>query len=405
MTLKGDQLMIIKPSIRSNFFTNAHPIGSKQFVLNQINEAKALPPFKGPKNVLIIGGSSGYGLGSRIALAYGADANTVNISFESSPKAKKTGSAGWWNNIHFQAFAKETNNIHKDFVGDAFSEEMKEKVTQYIKTHLGKIDLVIYSLASGARMNFKTDELIKSSIKTIGEEAHGKTIDLIDFNVKDLVVTSADEQEIENTVFVMGGSDWHAWLDYLDHHEVLNHGIKTVSYTYIGGPTTDKIYRKGTLGKAKEDLENHAFKMNESLKEKYQGEALISSSKAVTTKASVYIPQMTIYVSCLYDVMMKHHVHETILEHKFRLFKDMIYGDKRLVDDQGRIRIDHLEMDPDIQKEAISLMTTVSDDDLLKLKGTKQFLKDCYQMNGFEFDNVDYDVDIDLDELATFELE
>ncbi|MFU8793469.1 MAG: enoyl-ACP reductase FabV [Acholeplasmataceae bacterium] len=395
--------MIIKPSIRSNFFTNAHPIGSEAFVLNQINEAKALPPFKGPKNVLIIGGSSGYGLASRIALAYGADANTVNISFESGPKAKKTGSAGWWNNIHFQAHAKETQNIHKDFIGDAFSEEMKKNVTDYIKTHLGGIDLVIYSLASGARMNFETNELIKSSIKTIGEEAHGKTIDLIDLSVKDLVVTPADDQEIENTVFVMGGSDWHHWIDYLDQQGALNHGVKTISYTYIGGPTTDKIYRKGTLGKAKEDLENHAFKMNEVLKEKYQGEALISSSKAVTTKASVYIPQMTIYVSCLYDVMMRHNVHETILEHKYRLFKDMIYGEKRIVDDKGRIRLDHLEMDPNIQKETIMLMTTLEDDALIMRQGTQQFLKDCYQMNGFEFDQIDYEADVDLEKLSTLE--
>jgi len=392
--------MIIKPSIRSNFFTNSHPFGCRQNVLNQINEAKSLPKFDGPKNVLIIGGSSGYGLATRIALAYASNANTVNVSFENDPKGSKTGSAGWWNNIYFQQFAKETKNIHKDFVGDAFSPEMKQNVINYVKENLGQLDLVIYSLASGGRLNYETNELIRSHIKTIGEVAIGKTIDVINMEIYNLTVTPGTDQDVKDTVYVMGGSDWFDWIKALDQAEVINQGFKTLSYTYIGGPTTEKIYRGGTLGKAKEDLENHAAIINQTLKEKYQGEAIISSSKAVTTKASVFIPQMTIYVSCLYDVMTRHHIHESILAHKHRLFHEMVYGNKRIIDDKNRIRLDHLEMDPVIQKETIEMMTTLSNEELLNLNGTKMFLRDFYQINGFEFDEINYELDVDIDSIS-----
>ncbi|PKK92863.1 MAG: enoyl-[acyl-carrier-protein] reductase FabV [Tenericutes bacterium HGW-Tenericutes-6] len=392
--------MIIKPSIRSNVFTNAHPIGCKQNVENQINEAKKLTPFKGPKNVLIIGGSSGYGLASRIALAYGAGANTINISYEAAPKNNRTGSAGWWNNIYFQEAAKELPTLHKDFVGDAFSLEMKQEVADYISKTVKKVDLVIYSLAAGARKDETTGDLVRSHIKTIGEPATGKTIDISEKVVKELSVTGATEQEVKDTVFVMGGSDWRAWIQYLLNQDLLSEGFKTISYTYIGGPTTDKIYRGGSLGFAKEDLEQSAYDMNEMLKERLHGEALISSSKAVVTKASVFIPQMPHYVSCLFEVMMKHHVHETILEHKFRLFKDMIYGNKRIVDEKNRIRLDHLEMDPKIQKETIALMTSSDDDTFFELEGTKRFLKEVHQIHGFEFDDIDYDQDVDLEKLS-----
>jgi enoyl-[acyl-carrier protein] reductase/trans-2-enoyl-CoA reductase (NAD+) len=392
--------MIIEPNIRSNFFTSAHPLGCRQNVLNQINEVKVLKPFNGPKNVLIIGGSSGYGLASRIALAYGSNANTINVSFENEPKGSKTGSAGWWNNIYFQEFAKETKNIHKDFVGDAFSPEMKQDVISFIKEQLGTIDLIIYSLASGGRMNYQTNELIRSHIKTLGEDAVGKTIDVVNKEIYDLTVSSGSEQDVKDTVYVMGGSDWYDWILALDKANTLSQHAKTVSYTYIGGPTTVKIYRGGTLGKAKEDLEKHASIIDTLLKEKYQGEAMISSSKAVTTKASVFIPQMTIYVSCLYEVMIKNKVHESILAHKYRLFSDMIYGDKRIVDDLNRIRLDHLEMESHIQEETIGMMNRLTNDELLQLNGTKMFLRDFYQINGFEFDSIDYSKEVDIETLS-----
>lgn len=392
--------MILKPSIRSNIFTNAHPLGCELNVLKQIEEAKKQPTFEGPKNVLIIGGSSGYGLSSRIALAFGSKANTINVSFESAPKGNRSGSAGWWNNVYFHKHIKQEPTIHKDFIGDAFGSEMKENVINYIKETFKTVDLVIYSLAAGGRRDEKTGETVKSHIKTIGTEGVGKTIDIADLSVKELVVSPANEEEIKETVFVMGGSDWQDWIERLDENQCLNQGAKTISYTYIGGPTTDKIYRGGTLGKAKEDLEQRAVFMHSLLNQKYGGEALISSSKAVVTKASVFIPQMPHYVSCLFEVMMKHGVHETIFEHKYRLFKDMVYGKKRIVDDHSRIRIDHKEMQEDIQKETIHLMNHISDEDFFKLEGTQRFLKEVFQIHGFSYDEIDYEKDINMEELS-----
>lgn len=397
--------MRIEPSIRSNIFTNAHPLGCEAFILHQVAEVKRLEPFVGPRRVLIIGGSSGYGLSSRIALAFGADAHTINVSFESAPKGRRPGSAGWWNNIYFQKHAEETGNLHKDFVGDAFSTEMKETVLDYIKHTFGKIDLVIYSLAAGARKDEASGETVKSWIKTLGEEAHGKTIDVAAMAVRDLTVGIATETEIKDTIFVMGGSDWQAWVELLAEQDVLNQGFKTISYTYIGGPTTDRLYRGGTLGKAKEDLEKAASVLHDMLKTRYQGEALISSSKAVVTKASVFIPQMPVYVSCLFDVMIRHGVHESILAHKHRLYKDMVYGDKRLVDDQKRIRLDHQEMDAVIQHETVELMTTTTHDGFFKLTGTKLFLDEFYKIHGFGFAEIDYDQEVDIEALARLQPE
>ena len=397
--------MDIKPSIRSNIFMNAHPLGCQKYIEEQVKQIKTFDAFHGPKNVLIIGGSSGYGLGSRIALAYKANANTINVSFETAPRQNRTGTAGWWNNIYFQQFAKETGNIHKDFVGDAFSSEMKQQVVDYIQKHFKTVDLVIYSLAAGARKDESTGNIIKSHIKTIGSPAEGKTIDIADLSIKELTIQPATEEEIKETVFVMGGSDWRNWIDTLDQAGVLSEGAKTISYTYIGGSITDTIYRGGTLGKAKEDLEKQAEAMNQLLNQKYHGEALISSSKAVVTKASVFIPKMPIYVSCLFEVMTKYHIHETILEHKYRLYKDMVYGKKRIIDGMKRIRLDHLEMDEKIQHETAELMNLHDDESLFDLPGTKRFLKDFYQIHGFELEGIDYDADVDIEKLSLLQPE
>lgn len=393
--------MIIKPSIRSNVFTNAHPLGCRANLEKQMNELDTLPPFNGPKNVLIIGGSSGYGLASRIALAFKGGSNTINVSFESGPKGKRTGTAGWWNNHYFNALTKDLPTSHKDFIGDAFSKAMKEEVIEYIKATLGKIDLVIYSLASGGRKNEETGEIVRSSIKTIGEKVEGKTIDIVNKTVESLTIDEATNEEINDTVYVMGGDDWQQWIETLRDNALVNKGFKTISYTYIGGPTTEKIYRKGTLGKAKEDLELKAKQMNEWLSKDFNGEALISSSKAVVTKASVFIPQMPIYVAALFDVMMKKNLHETIVQHKYRLFKDMVYGENRIIDEEGRIRLDHLEMQEEVQTETVALMGAINDQTLFDLKGTHQFFEDFYQIHGFNFESIDYEEDLDLEKLAS----
>jgi enoyl-[acyl-carrier protein] reductase/trans-2-enoyl-CoA reductase (NAD+) len=389
--------MLISPTIRNNFFTNAHPEGCYKNLESQIQHVKSLGTYVGPKNVLIIGGSSGYGLGSRISLAFGANANTVNVSYESAPRGKRTGSAGYWNNAFFQHFAKETNNIHKDFMGDAFSPEMKQDVLEYVKSELGSIDLIIYSLAAGARKNFETGETVRSHIKTLGDPVVGKTIDIAKMSIEELTVEPATEQETKDTVFVMGGSDWYDWVTLFKQENVLAEKCKTIAYTYIGGPTTAGIYRKGTMGQAKLDLELKAQLLNDLLKKDLNGEAMVSSSKAVVSKASVFIPQMPIYVACLFDVMKKNHVHESILEHKHRLFKDMVYGSKRILDDKKRIRLDHLEMDETIQEETLALMDSLDNDGIMSLPGTQTFLQEFHQINGFDIDSIDYSKEIDID--------
>ncbi len=392
--------MIIKPSIRSNVFTNAHPIGSKAYVSELFEQARKRDSFQGPENVLIIGGSSGYGLASRVALAQNAKANTINVSFESAPKGKRTGTAGWWNNIWFQELVEDADTLHKDFVEDAFSKETKKKVLKYIKETFGTIDLIIYSLAAGARPDPFSGELVRSHIKPLDETVTGKTIDVAKETVKELTLEPASEKEVKDTVFVMGGSDWHDWIKTLHEGEVLDYGIKTVAYTYVGGPSTKAIYRGGTLGKAKADLERTASFINDRLERDLGGEALISSSKAVVTKASVFIPQMPIYVSCLFDVMMRHNVHETILQHKHRLFKDMVYGKKRHTDNSGRIRMDSYELDETIQKETLEMMDALNDDTLMKAHGTKLFFDTFYKIHGFWFDSIDYDEDVNMQTLS-----
>lgn len=391
--------MIIKPSIRNNLFTNSHPIGCLKQVKSQFENINKLDKFDAPKNVLIIGGSSGYGLASRITLGVAGNSNTINVSFESAPKGKRSGTAGYWNNVAFHKYIESYGGIHKDFIGDAFSDEMIEQVTNYIKNEVGKIDLVIYSVASGARKNSKTGEVVKSFIKALGEDVTGLTMDIVKHEVFELEVTNASKEEVESTVYVMGGSNWEDWINHLDNEGVLNTHFKTISYTYIGGETTKAIYRGGTLGKAKEDLEETTTRLNTMIQKKYDGEALVSSSKAVATKASIYIPQMPIYVSCLYNVMIDNNVHETIEEHKYRLFKDMVYGTNRILDEKGRIRLDNLEMDQTIQKQALALMNDLDFKTFFDLDGTKVFLSDLFQLNGFGFDDIDYDMDIDISEL------
>jgi enoyl-[acyl-carrier protein] reductase/trans-2-enoyl-CoA reductase (NAD+) len=395
--------MQIKPSIRSNIFTNSHPLGCQAYIHSLFKEASLFSSFEGPKNVLIIGGSSGYGLSSRITLAVNAKANTWNVSFESRPKGERTGSAGWWNNIFFQQEADRFGTYHKDFVGDAFSQSMKQEVIENLKEKNVKIDLIIYSLAAGARSHPQTGELVRSTLKAIGEPVEGKTIDIAERSIKELVVGAASEQEIQDTIFVMGGEDWEDWVKQLSQAEVLNEGVKAISYTYIGSKNNAKIYREGTIGRAKDDLEKHGKSIDEFLKKSHHGEGLISVSKAVVTKASVFIPRIPFYVSTMFEVMKKHGVHETITQHKHRLFADMVYGSKRLVDDQGRIRIDHYEMQPDIQKEIQTLSDAYENEKIFQLEGTQQFIDEFYQINGFHLPGVDYEQDVNLEHLATLE--
>ena len=280
---------------------------------------------------------------------------------------------------------------------------MKQQVKDYIQKTFGKLDLIVYSLAAGARQHPGTGELVRSSLKTIGEPASGKTIDIGDMKIKDITVTPATEQEIKDTVFVMGGSDWLDWVQQLVKENLFNEGAKAISYTYIGSKNNAKIYRDGTIGRAKDDLEAAGVQINELLKTKLKGEGLISVSKAVVTKASVFIPKIAFYVSTMFDVMKKHHVHESTLQHKHRLFKDMVYGQHRLVDEKNRIRIDHYEMQPNIQTEIDDLSKQYDNENIFNLAGTKQFIDEFHHIHGFRIPTVNYDADVNMDALSLVE--
>jgi enoyl-[acyl-carrier protein] reductase/trans-2-enoyl-CoA reductase (NAD+) len=375
-------------------------------VKRQIDYVKEQGPFPGPKKALIVGGSSGYGLASRIALAYGCQTETVNVSFEIPPKGpSKTGTAGWWNNVYFQQFAREAGLSCKDFVGDAFSQEMKDQVLTYLKENMGKIDLLIYSLASNRRTDPKDGITYSSVLKSVGEPVRGYTIDINHLSLKEEVMEAATDEEIRHTIKVMGGEDWQWWVEMLKEADLLEEGFKTIAYTYLGSEATYTIYGDGTIGQAKKHLEATARKMNDELAQSVHGEALISSSKAIVTKASIYIPIFPVYGAVLYKVMKEKGTHEGEIEQKYRLFKDMIYGPHRITDEKGRIRPDNLEMEPDVQAEVAALMKTVNNDNVREQTDIEGFVEDFLKINGFCFDTVDYEADVDLDELANMPLE
>lgn len=382
-----------------------HPIGCRENVSRQIEYVKEAGTFKGPEKALIIGGSSGYGLASRIALAFGCGTRTVNVSFEVPAKgSSKTGTAGWWNNIFFQQYAQEAGLDFKDFVGDAFSFEMKEHVLDYIRKEYGKIDLLVYSLASNRRTDPRNGVTYNSVLKSIGQEVRGYSIDINNITIKEEVMEVATEEEIASTIKVMGGEDWQMWVDMLKEADLLAEGFKTVAYTYLGSPATYPIYKDGTIGQAKKHLEQTAAILNKEIKEELGGEALISSSKAIVTKASIYIPIFPVYGAILYKVMKEKKTHETEVEQKYRFFRDMLYGNKRIVDADGRLRPDNLEMEADVQVQVEKLLKEVNQENVREITDIKGFIVDFLKINGFEFENVDYDADVDMAELAEMEL-
>lgn len=396
--------MIIKPIIKNNICIRVHPIGCKENVKRQIEFVKSQGSFKGPKNVLIIGGSSGYGLASRVSLAFGCKSNTINVSFEIEPKKNKTGTAGWWNNIFFQQLAKEAGLQYKDFVGDAFSLEMKKEVMAYIRKEYGKIDLLVYSLASNRRTDPFTGETYISTLKSIDKEVAGYSIDINNESLTEEKMECATPEEIQNTIKVMGGEDWNLWVDMLMKEDLLSEGFKTVAYTYLGSPATYDIYHEGTIGRAKDHLDETAAKMHPILKEKVHGEALISASKAIVTKASIYIPIFPVYGAILYKLMKEAGTHEGEIEQKYRLFKDMIYGEDRIVDEKMRLRPDHLEQNEELQEKVKEILAKINNDNLHELSDVKGFVSDFMKINGFDFDSVDYEQDVDMEALSEIEL-
>lgn len=398
--------MIFRPELIRGMAKTAHPYGCRQEVLNQIEYCKNSKQFNGPKKVLIIGSSSGFGLATRISLAFGgAKSDTIGVSFETGVTDRKTGTAGWYNNIFFKEFAEKEGLIAKNFIGDAFSDEVKENVINYIKKEFGKIDLVVYSLAAPRRKDSKTGEVYNSTLKTTSGAFSGPTIDIGKDKLGMTKINSATEEEIEATKKVMGGEDWKEWCDLLIENECLSDKAVTIAYSYIGSPRTYKIYREGTIGAAKRHLENTALQINEEWQRKINGKAFISVNKALVTKASAYIPTFSLYAAILYKIMKEKNIHENCIMQMQRMFAEKIYSNNEIeFDDSGRLRMDDWELREDVQNEVNDLWEKVTPENFKTLSDYEGYKKEFMQLNGFEIDGVDYDEDIDIEVLKNLEL-
>ena len=393
--------MIIEPKLKGSLALMSHPLGAYEFVKRQIDYVKKQEKYTGPKKVLIIGSSSGYGLASRISLAFGASADTIGVAFEKGVEGKRVGSAGWWNTIAVSEEIRKEGLVAKNFMGDAFSNEMKKDVIKYIKEEFGgKIDLLVYSLASAVRTDPNTGEMYRSALKSTAKEITGPTINLEKETMDMGTMGIATEEEISSTVKVMGGEDWKLWIEFLDNAGVLTENFKTVAYSYLGPKVTYGIYKEGTIGAAKRDLEGTSDYLNDYLKTKYNGEAYVSLSKALMTKASAVIPIFPLYATLLYKVMKAKGLHEGTIEQKQRLFKDMMYGGKPELDSNRRLRPDNWEMREDVQSEVEAIWDTITPENFKEIGDYEGVREEFMQLNGFDFDNIDYSADVNLEELA-----
>lgn len=385
--------MIIEPKTRGFICLTAHPKGCEKNVLNQIEYIKDRPVKNGPKKVLIIGASTGFGLASRITSAYGSNAATIGAFFEKPPSEGRPASPGWYNSAAFEAQAHKDGLYAKSINGDAFSNEIKEQTIDLIKEDLGEIDLLIYSLASPVRTHPDTGERFKSVLKPIGQTFTNNTVDFHTGEVKEISIEPCTEDDIKNTVAVMGGEDWQMWIDELKSAGVLSKKFKTVAYSYIGPSLTEAVYRKGTIGRAKDHLEATAFKITDTLKD-IDGKAYVSVNKALVTQASSAIPVIPLYISLLYKVMKEKGIHEGCIEQIERLFNARLYTENLELDDAGRIRIDDWEMRDDVQAKVLELWKQATSETLPNIGDLKGYETDFYNLFGFKVNGVDYDKDV-----------
>ena len=389
--------MIVKPRIRGFICTTAHPHGCAAHVNQQIDYVAANSDVaKGAfGNVLVLGCSGGYGLASRIVAGFGCGAKTLGVSFEKSPTESKTASAGWYNNKAFEARAEQQGLYAKTLDGDAFSDAMRDQVMDTIKADLGQIDLVVYSLASPVRQHPKTDELHRSAIKPLGEVLEIKTVHVEKGEVSNVALEPATEQEIADTVTVMGGEDWEYWIDALLANGLLAPNAKTVAYTYIGSELTWPIYWEGTLGKAKADLDRASGEIQRKL-QAIEGDARVAVLKAIVSQASAAIPVVPLYAALLFQVMKEQGSHEECIEHIDRLFTSQLQsGSTVRLDDAGRIRVDDLELAEVVQTEVKRRWPLVDTDNLPELGDLAGFREDFLKIFGFGIQGVDYDAEVD----------
>lgn len=384
--------MIVEPKVKGFICTTAHPAGCKESVRRQIAYCKEKGMVEGPKKVLVIGSSTGYGLASRIAVTYGYGADTIGVAFERESNGRRTATAGWYNTKAFEEFAKEDGYYAKSFNGDGFSEEMKNQVIETIRKDFGKVDMVVYSMAA-PRRTLPDGTTVSSVLKTVGKELTNKTIDLRNNEIKDVTVPVANEEEIENTVKVMGGEDWEAWIQALVDADVLSDNAVTLAYSYIGPELTHAIYKEGSIGQAKK----HLFDTSKKLTKEFETKGLkayISVNKALVTQSSAAIPIVPLYISLLYKIMKKEGLHEGCIEQMNRLFIDKLPAKE--TDAEGYIRLDDWEMEDKVQNEITKLWDLVTTENIGELGDIEGYWEDFYHMFGFHYDNVDYSADVEI---------
>lgn len=391
--------MRIEPLIQGMVARSAHPYGCQQAVLQQIHYVKSAPSIsQGPKRVLILGASSGFGLAARIALTFGgADADTIGVSLERGPSSKGIGSAGFYNNHFFKQYAEQAGRVAINITGDVFSKNIRDQVVEAIETYFeGEVDLVIYSIASGMRRKGDSEEFWHSVIKPIGDSVTGATVLLENDQWLDTTLAPASEQEIADTLKVMGGEDWENWIDTLINHDSLAQGCKTIAFSYVGSELTHPIYLDGTLGRAKVDLHQTSHALSLKLAN-YDGNAYAAVCKALVTKASVFIPAFTPYMLALYRVMKQKGTHEGCIEQMQRLFSDKLYTGKPVpVDSERLVRVDEWELSPDTQAQVQDLVHQMNGSNFTELGDYQGFKQEFLRLNGFGFPEIDYQQDVDL---------
>lgn len=388
--------MIIQPKIRGFICTTAHPVGCARSIQEQIDYVKKQGTVEhGPRRALIIGASNGYGLASRIVSAFGCGASTIGVFFEKEPEDKRTASAGWYNSVAFEQKAGQAGLYAKSFNGDAFSDDIKKKVVDAIKKNMGQVDLVIYSLASPRREHPKTGQLAKSALRPINNVYTGKTLDVTTNTLESVTLPLATQEEIEQTVSVMGGEDWEYWIDALEKDGLLSPGALTVAYSYMGPELTRSIYREGTIGRAKDHLEATARKLDERLK-KIKGRALVSINKALVTQSSSAIPVIPLYFVLLNKVMKTKGIYEDCIAQIYRLFATRLYAGGLIpVDEQGLIRVDDFELRADVQSEVNTRWEKLTNENLFQLADIDGYHEEFLRLFGFGLKGVDYNADVD----------
>jgi len=389
--------MILKPKVRGFVCVTAHPVGCAAFVQEQIDYVKSKGLIKnGPKKALVIGASTGYGLASRITAAFGSGAATLGVFYDRPSEEGRPATPGWYNSIAVERAARAAGLYARSLNGDAFSESIKQQAIEIIKNDLQKIDLVVYSVASPRRVHPKTGALHKSVLKPIGQSYTNKTVDTDVGVVSEITIPPATEEEIADTVAVMGGEDWELWMQALDGAGLLAPGATAISYSYLGPEVTWPIYRNGTIGLAKNDLERAARRIDAMLKANGYGRAFISINKALVTQASSAIPVVPLYISILYKIMKAQGTHEGCVEQIQRLFATQMYNGSALAfDEAGRVRLDDREMQPDVQRQVAEVWPWVGTENLQKLTDIDGYRAEFLKLFGFGLGGVDYEADVD----------